>query len=186
MENEKFLSLETAIMSELGKDIRLKNGQYAVDEEGNVLKGPQAIAMSIVRNAMSGDIQAATFLRNTIRTNNSRLDEERRNKLQEKIENHFNTIKDELSAEGLYVGQDVELSLLARNLAIIEELDSQMALPDYEDVYSEYRKDGGISIKVNPIHELRDKYQKDFFLRLEKVKIDSVRSRQNIIKNRKK
>lgn len=86
-------------MSELGKDVRLKNGQYAVDEEGNVLKGPQAIAMSIVRNAMSGDIQAATFLRKTIRTNNSKLDDERINKLQEKIENHFNTIKDELSAE---------------------------------------------------------------------------------------
>ena len=178
-----FLSLESAILNELKKDVRLKNGQYAVDEDGNTLKGPQAIAMSIVRNAMAGDIQAATFLRNTARSSN-RIDEEKERHLQELNEKNFLHIKGELTNEGLYVGQDAEIQLCAKMLTLIEELDSQMTFSDYEDVYTEFRKDGGISIKVNPIHELRDKYQKDFFKTLDKMRMDAVRIKQNIKRNK--
>ena len=61
------LSLEEAFAHELAKDVKLKGGGTAIDPDtGQPLKPAKAIAMSIMQQALKGDIAAVSFIRNFI------------------------------------------------------------------------------------------------------------------------
>jgi hypothetical protein len=175
---DRSLSLESALLDRLQMTIKTKQGGVALDENGNPLNALQAIAMSILQNAMRGDIQSATFIRNISR---SAENVEERMRVQEaRLQTVFEKIKGEFDAEGLYLGQDVEIEQLAHNVLLIESLNRQMQSPDYEDMIQEFRRDGSTSVRVNPLHELRDKYQKAFFQDLKDLRADAVRRKVNI------
>ena len=61
------LTLEEAFAHELAKDVKLKGGGTAIDPDtGQPLKPAKAIAMSIMQQALKGDIAAVSFIRNFI------------------------------------------------------------------------------------------------------------------------
>lgn len=62
------LTLEEAFAHELAKDVKLKGGGTAIDPDtGQPLKPAKAIAMSIMQQALKGDIAAVSFIRNFLR-----------------------------------------------------------------------------------------------------------------------
>ena len=64
------LTLEEAFAHELAKDVKLKGGGTAIDPDtGQPLKPAKAIAMSIMQQALKGDIAAVSFIRNFLRQN---------------------------------------------------------------------------------------------------------------------
>lgn len=179
------LSLESALVDRLQRTIKTKTGSVAVDENGNPITAVQAIAMSILQNAMKGDIQSATFVRNITRTT-TESDEERQRRQEEAMQRATSKIRRELEAEGLYVGQDIEIEQIAQNLLLIEQLNAQMQSPDYEDMVQEYRRDGSMSMRINPLHEWRDRYQKQLMADLKELRTDALRRKVNMKNNRKK
>lgn len=155
-------SLEQALMAELQKDVKLKGGQVAVDENGNPLKAFDAIAKSIMNNAMKGDIAAVNFIRNLTKSNDPDAQQKREKLAAEKLSAQMARMQKELEDDGLWLGQEMEIEQLAQNWLIIDSLNRQMQTEDYQDVLTEFRKDGSINIRINPLHEWRDKYQKQF------------------------
>jgi hypothetical protein len=180
---DKDLSLESALLDRLQGTIRTKQGGTALDENGNPLTAVQAIAMSILQNAMRGDIQSATFIRNISRSSGENM-EERLRQQQERLSVVAEKIRADLESEGLYLGQDIEIEQIAQNVLLIESLNRQMQLPDYEDMVQEYRRDGSTAARVNPLHDLRDKYQKAFFQDLKELRAEAVRRKVNIRNNK--
>lgn len=168
------LSLEAALIDRLQTTIKTKQGNVAVDENGRPITAVQAIAMSILQNAMKGDIQSATFIRNLTRSIGE-TDEESARRIQQALDAAVQKIHSELQAEGLYLGQDIEIEQVAQNLLLIESLNRQMAAPDYEDLIQEYRRDGTMQMRINPLHEWRDRYQKQLLSDLKDLRTDAMR-----------
>lgn len=178
------LSLESAIIDRLQMAIKTKTGTVAADENGKPITAMQAIAMSILQNAMKGDIQSATFVRNITRTT-TESDEERKRLQEQAMQRAVSKIRKELEAEDLYVGQDIEIEQIAQNLLLVEQLNNQMQAPDYEDMVQEFRRDGSVSMRINPLHEWRDKYQKQLLADLKELRTDALRRKVNMKNNRK-
>lgn len=162
-------------MAELQKDVKLKGGQVAIDENGNPLKAFDAIAKSIMNNAMKGDIAAVNFIRNLTKANDPDAQQKRERQAAEKLAAQMDRMKHELEADGLWVGQDMELEQLAQNWLIIDSLNHQMQAEDYQDVLTEFRKDGSINTRINPLHEWRDKYQKQFLSDWKMLRMEAAR-----------
>ena len=182
---EDQLSLEQAIMSKLNIIIRKKDGTIAVDESGRELKPMTAIAMSILNNAMKGDIQSATFIRNITRRDQSQDDEIRRKRYDEQLNIERQRIRNELEREDLYIGQDMEIEQIARTKIIIDRLADAMQQPDYEDIVNEYHRDGTFVQRINPLHERWDKMSKQLLADLKSLRIDALQRSINI-KNKSK
>ena len=173
------ISLEAALKERLQTTIKTKQGNVAVDENGQPITAMQAIAMSILQNAMKGDIPSATFIRNITRTNTD-ADEAQAHRRQEAFQTAFAQIRRELEAEGLYLGQDIEIEKLAHNMLIVQNLNEQMQQPDYEDVIREMHRDGSTAMRLNPLHEWRDRYQKQLLADLKELRTDALRRKINI------
>lgn len=170
------MTLESALLAELQKDVKLKNGQVAVDAEtGEPLKVFNAIAKSIVNNAMKGDVVAATYLRNLTKKTDAAADEQRQKEARERLNNQIEKMRKELEQQKLYFGQDIELEQIAQNWLIIENLNRQMQQEGYEDMITEMKKDGTMQMKINPLHEWRDKYQKQFLNDWRELRLEALR-----------
>lgn len=181
---EHNLSLEDALKAELQKDVKLKGGQVAVDEDGRPLKAFDAIAKSIMNNAMKGDIAAVNFIRNLTKQGDADADRQRVEEHRRRVQEACTKIINELKTEGLWLGQQVEVEQLAENWLIIDRLNEQMLHSDYRDIIQEMRKDGSVQIRINPIHEWRDKYQKQFLSDMAQLR-DDAQSRTIMIEQNK-
>lgn len=183
MEHLSF-SLEDALKAELQKDVKLKGGQVAVGEDGRPLKAFDAIAKSIMNNAMKGDIAAVNFIRNMTKTRNDEQDEQHAEQQRKRLADATAQLRAELEHEELWIGQQTELEQLAQNLIIIDNLNAQMLTADYQDVLQEMKKDGTMTLRINPLHEWRDKYQKQFLADWKELRIDA--QRRKIMMNQNK
>lgn len=54
-------SIEDYICEHLAKPLKLKDGSYVTDDEGNTLTKEEGIAMNIVNQALQGDIKAIEY-----------------------------------------------------------------------------------------------------------------------------
>lgn len=175
MNNDLSFSLEDALKAELQKDVKLKGGQVAVDENGRPLKAFDAIAKSIMNNAMKGDIAAVNFIRNLTKQSDPAKDQQRAEQYHRQLADKVEQLRSELEAEHLWIGQQTEVEQLAQNWIIIDNLNEQMLQADYQDVLQEMKKDGSVTLRINPLHEWRDKYQKQFLSDWKELRIDSQR-----------
>lgn len=169
------MTLEQALLSELQKDVRLKGGQVAVDENNNPLKVFDAIAKSIINNAMKGDIAAVNFVMNLTRKPSADDDKQRAEDAAQRLAAQMQRMKESLEAEGLWMEQIIELEQLAQDYLILEDLNKQMQRADYQDALQEFRKDGTVTFKINPIHEWRDKYKKQYLADWAALRMDAQR-----------
>lgn len=183
---QESLSLEQSLLAELQKDVKLKGGQIATDENGNPLKAFDAIAKSIMNNAMKGDIAAVNFIRNITKQSNPEADEQRRAAAEQALAEQTARLQHELENEGLWIGQQIEIEQLAQNWLIIESLNTQMQAADYTDIIQEMKKDGSVSIRINPLHEWRDRYQKQFLNDWKELRLDAQRRRIMMEQNKKR
>lgn len=80
------LTLEEAFAHELAKDVKLKGGGTAIDPDtGQPLKPAKAIAMSIMQQALKGDIAAVSFIRNFLRQTDPQEAEQRKREAADKL-----------------------------------------------------------------------------------------------------
>ena len=121
------LTLEEAFAHELAKDVKLKGGGTAIDPDtGQPLKPAKAIAMSIMQQALKGDIAAVSFIRNFMRQTDPQEAEQRKREAADKLAATTQTLRAELERDNLWTGQVVELEQLAQDHCIIDRLNQQM------------------------------------------------------------
>lgn len=91
------LTLEEAFAHELAKDVKLKGGGTAIDPDtGQPLKPAKAIAMSIMQQALKGDIAAVSFIRNFMRQTDPQEAEQRKREAADKLAATTQTLRAEL------------------------------------------------------------------------------------------
>jgi hypothetical protein len=132
-----------------------------------------AMVMSVVNNAMKGDIASIAFIRNVTKNDNTGEDEELVRKRQEKSEKMRQQLKKQLDDEGFYDGQDFEIGMLADTAILIEELNEQMRSPDFSPTISEYTSTGNTKTVINPILTMRDQQQDKFRQQIDKIRKDA-------------
>ena len=132
------LSLEEAFAHELAKDVKLKGGGTAIDPDtGQPLKPAKAIAMSIMQQALKGDIAAVSFIRNFMRQTDPQEVEQRKREAADKLAATTQTLRAELERDNLWTGQVVELEQLAQDHCIIDRLNQLMQADDYQDILTD-------------------------------------------------
>ena len=174
------LTLDEALLGRLNLAIKTKTGQTAVDEEGRPITATQAIAMSILNNAMKGDIQSALFIRNIASQAGGADADERRRARDEQMQRARDEIRHELETEGLYIGQDLEIEHLATSKILLDRLSAQINDPDYQDVIVTMRRDGTQSQVINPISELYEKRQSKFITDFKQMRNDAMIRKNNM------
>ena len=165
-------------MERLAAPVRTKTGTLAVDENGKTLSATEAIAMSITQNAIRGDLAAASFIRNITRSQGNGSDELKEEYHRRKAD-AVACVKTQLEKEGLWTGQQIEAERIAATMVLIEDLEAQMQMPGYEDIVIEYNRAGTATQRVNPIHELLDRYVKLLDSRLKQTRIDALQRINN-------
>ena len=99
----------------------------------------EAMVMSVMNNAMKGDIGAILFIRNLKDNREDSVDlEEQRKVLAQTVEE----LSDELKRERLDVGKSAELELLAVQLITLRRIASTMAGSGHKDIQVMPQKDG--------------------------------------------
>ena len=161
MSEDKDISLSELITRRMKQTVRSKDGRVLVNEDGTPMTIMEAIATTIVQNAMKGDTASILLARNLMQKN---VTEEERRKSDEdyrlSIAEKTKAIEDELKEDGLWYGDTIEMRLLAGVLCEVERIESVMQDPGYDDIVTEIRKDGSQVSYINPLHSRLDELRK--------------------------
>lgn len=168
-------TIEESLQNILSQPVRTKGGEIATDTKtGEPLSAIDVMVQAVVKKATAGDIASVSFILN-IQKNSSPDSEEAKRRHREKTAAIFERLKKEFEGDGLYIGQDTELQMLAEIAAIAHRLNDMMNTDDYQPVITEYTKKG-VQTFVNPINKMRDDYIAQFNSQMEKMR-DSALSR---------
>lgn len=164
----------TLLRQRLAAPVKDKQGNILLNQDtGSYMTALDAMVMSVVNNAMKGDIGSIAFIRNITRNEQSVEDEEFARKREERTEKMRLQLKKQLDDEGFYDGQDFEISMLADTAILIEELNEQMQSPDFSPTISEYTSTGNTKTVINPILTMRDQQQDKFRQQIDKIRKDA-------------
>lgn len=171
-------NFEELLRARLAQPIKDKQGNLIVNQDTqSPMTALDAMVMSVVNNAMKGDIASIAFIRNMTHSPDAEADRCR----QEEMQNRTTAIKDnllkQLQAQQLYDGQDIELEQVAATALLVEQLTEQMRQSDFQPTVTEYRRDGSTQAIINPLVTLRDQQQQRFQQQLDKLRQDAINRR---------
>lgn len=155
-------------------------------KDGKEVLPMEAMVASVVREAIGGSIQHIAFIRNITRQRQS--DPEATREKHEQLKNAYvSRLREEFAADGLYIGQDTELAMLAENIMLLDMLNEQIADADFQPIVTETRRDGSQSMSRNPVLTLRDEQQKRVQSDMKQLRQEAMARIQNrkILKSKK-
>lgn len=167
-------SFEDLLRARLAAPIKDKTGRVLINQDTQqAMTAMEAMVMSVVNNAMKGDIASIAFIRNfTKQPDGIGSAWERQTDTQ--LQSIINSLKHQLEGEKLYDGQDAEIAMLAETQLLVDKLTHQMHQADYEPTITEYRRDGSTQTIINPLTKLRDEQQDRFRAQLDKLRKDAL------------
>lgn len=164
----------TILRKRLSAPVRDKQGNVLLNQETNsYMTALDAMVMSVVNNAMKGDIASIAFIRNVTKNDSQQEDEELVRQREEQCKRMRLQLTEQLKNEGFYDGQDFEIGMLADTAILIEELNQQIRRPDFSATISEYTSIGNTKTVVNPILIMRDQQQDKFRQQIDKIRKDA-------------
>lgn len=164
MEEQGF-DISELVARKMSQPVKSKDGRVIVNDDGNPMTIMEAIATTIVQNAMKGDSASILLVRNITKKTSTKEDVEKANKeYGEKVAYYKRMIVEELKQDGLWYGDMTEIELAAMTMCDIERVERIMQLPDTDDLITDIRKDGTQSRYINPLHprldELKDQLKR--------------------------
>lgn len=163
-------SLENLLKKKLQEPVKNKAGSVLLNENKQPMTALEAMVMSIVNNAMKGDLASMAFIHNFTAKHNV-TDETITATRQET----FQKVKSQLEKERLYYGQDIEIENVVSTLLVLQRLQSRMLQPEHSDIIQEFNKNGGQLMKLSPLNEWRDKYQKAYTEQMKELRQESLK-----------
>ena len=168
-------NFEELLKARLEQPIKDKQGNLIVNQETqSYMTALEAMVMSVVNNAMKGDIASIAFIRNITHTP-SQADNDRMELIRKQAAERQRSLTTQLKSEGLYDGQDTEIEQVANIASLVEILTDQMCQADFHPTITEYRRDGSTQTTVNPLVTRRDQQQQRFQQQLDKLRQDAMR-----------
>lgn len=174
------MTFEELLTQKINEPIRDKQGNYIVNREtGQQMNALEAMVMSVVNNAMKGDIASIAFIRNIQRQASGDQQEQHRQRTEEHLVELRDRLTNQLKNEGLYDGQDAEIAMLAETAYLTEQLNAVMHAEDFTPTTTEYDSKGATRTLVNPVIKLRDDQQNRFSEALDKLRQDALKRKIN-------
>lgn len=171
--------LSELIAKKMQQTVKNKQGQVIVNEDGMPMTTMEAIAMSIVQNAMKGDAASIVLVRNlTKRIATQEESQEAQQKYESRVNGYVEQIKKELEGDNLWFGQQMDVEYIAKTMCVADRLEMIMQSPDFEDMIVEIKKDGTQTMKLNPIHERYDEVQAQVRDAYNKLRLDASKKKQ--------
>lgn len=167
-------SFEDLLRARLAAPIKDKTGRVIINQDTQeAMTAMEAMVMSVVNNAMKGDIASIAFIRNFSKQpdQNSQLQQQQ---MEAKLKAAIDSLTKQLQGERLYDGQDSEIAMLAETQLLVDKLTEQMHQADFEPTITEYRRDGSTQTIINPLTKLRDDQQDRFRAQLDKLRKDAL------------
>lgn len=176
-------TIEEILQERLAAPVRQKSGAILTNDQGEPLLPLEAMIMSVMTNAMRGDIAAIAFIQNLTKKQ-APDDPAWRDSQQQQLIDNISHIKAQLDADHIYEpSTDVEIDRLANSLLIIQRLEAKMREPGHEDVTIETNRSGQQSARLSIIDDLRNKLLKQFNADLRQLRQDAqnrfIMRRQN-------
>lgn len=154
-------TLDELLEERLSVAVRNKAGDVLTNEQGGVIYPMEAMVMSVVQNAMHGDLSSLSFIHNVMKKQAD--DPEYRRRQRAMLEQNVSDIKAQLRADGIYdETMDFQIERLAGTLLAIQRMEEKMMEPGHEDVSEEMNRVGQVSAKVSAIDQVRQKALKQF------------------------
>lgn len=164
-------NFEELLRARLAAPIKDKTGRVIINQDTQqAMSAIEAMVMSVVNNAMKGDIASIAFIRNFTK----QPDVNDQIKTAEKLQAIVASLTKQLQGEKLYDGQDSEIAMLAETQLLVDKLTEQMHQADFEPTITEYRRDGSTQTIINPLTKLRDDQQDRFRSQLDKIRKDAL------------
>lgn len=177
--NEKNLDLSELLIHKMQQNVKNKQGGIILNDEGEPMTSIEAIAMSIMQNAMKGDTASILLVRNLTKKPFSQEEADKRSEVYaEKLQHYIKCLKDELDSDGLWIGQVIDVEQVAKTMVLLDRMESIMQEPDYEDLITEIRKDGTQTIRLNPLHERLDELQRQVSEGRKKLRTEAIMRKQ--------
>lgn len=162
------------LRARLAAPIKDKQGNEIVNKDtGEHLTALEAMVMSVVNNAMKGDIASIAFIQNITKAADSDADRAHRKEAETAKQAAIGKLTAQLQDEGLYDGQDQEIELLADTFLLAQQLTDQMQSAEFSATRDEFRRDGSTQVVVNPIIKLRDDQQDRFRAQMERLRTEA-------------
>lgn len=159
------LDISELVARKMSSPVKSKDGRVIVNEDGKPMTIMEAIATTIVQNAMKGDSASILLVRNITRRISTGDEIETSNReYSERVSHYKRIIEGELKEDGLWYGNMTEIELAAMTMCDIDRVERIMQLPETDDLITDIRKDGTQYRYLNPLHsrldELKDQLKK--------------------------
>ena len=139
----------------------------------------EAMVNALMANAMKGDIASIAFIRNMTQTADPEKEKAAREAHTETVTKIALRLKEQLTEEKAWDGQDVELAMVAETAAMFDDLTSRIAAADFQPVITDPRTG---KQTVSPLIQLRDAQRELFDKQLAKLRREAI-NRQIARKN---
>ena len=173
------MNLKDTIIKQLSAPVKRKGTQeYMTNEQGELVKTVEGIAMTIVGKALNGDLAAAIFCINLQmqQQRDPKTEAEEANRRRQQTEQNRDEIRRTLQADNLWTDSlALDLDELAQQKTFIDRLTEQMNQPGYQDTFTIPRKDGTMMPTLNPLHEYRDKAVAKFQQGMERLRAEAIK-----------
>ena len=171
-------TFEDILREKMRTPVALKN------QPGATVMPLEAMAMSVMNNAMKGDIPSIAFINNLTKQREDDTPEHR--SAQEKLfRDKCAALQRELEDEELWLGQQTELEQLARQALAIDRVGALMEQQGHRDVEEKTLRDGSQQIQLSTVDRIYLDLCKQFRQDLKDFKV-AARIRRNSIPNTKR
>lgn len=181
-------TLEQILTARLSVPVRNKAGQTLTNEQGEELLPMEAMVMSVMQNAMRGDIQSITFIRNF--TQKATDDPLYRTFQEQQEQQNEESIRAQFVADGIYDPSiDFQIEQLANTLLIVQRLERQMRESAHNDIQTDVSRTGQTTIRLSQLDDIRNKQLEKFnadLQQLRSITLQRVAIRQQNEKKKKR
>ena len=145
-------------------------------KEGATIMPMDAIAKALLNNAVKGDVPSILTLQNMMRKPDPEGDRRRSERREAMLTANRQRLEDALRSDCIYMKSlDIEIGALAQTLTLISDIEEQMQQPGFQNLLTDFQKNGTTTQRLNPLIELRDKYQAQFKKEWQELRNDALR-----------
>lgn len=145
-------------------------------KDGSDVTPLEAMVMSVMNNAMKGDISAIQFISNLTSQEQWAVTPEWQRAQEEKLAECEAQLRAELETDGFAV----EIERLAQQMMTLKRIETLMLQPGHQDIESRTQRDGTNQMQLSATNRIYGDLLKQFRHELKELRTDALRQKVNM------
>lgn len=151
-------------------------------KDGKDVTPLEAMVMSVMNNAMKGDISAIQFISNLTSQEQWGTDPQWMKQQADRLAACQEQLREELETEGF----TVEIGRLAQQMMILQRIEDLMQKPGHQDIESRTQRDGTNQMQLSATNRIYGDLLKQFRHDMKELRTDILRQKVNQQNTRRK